>query len=101
MALPCDTSNLRKQLLVVALFVLALRLPFLNQAIQGDDVYYLYGAEHAQVDPLHPNHARYAFQGVVVDMRGHPHPPLNSWYLAGLLAIFTRFRFMPPTFCFL
>lgn len=79
---------LRRQLLIVTLFVLALRLPFLNQAIQGDDVYYLYGAEHAQIDPLHPNHARYAFQGDTVDMRGHPHPPLNAWYLGGLLAVF-------------
>lgn len=72
--------------LVCVLFVLLLRLPFLNQAIQGDDVYYLAGAEYAQTDPLHPHHARYAFQGVQVDMRGHPHPPLNTWALAGLLA---------------
>lgn len=79
---------MRKQILIVAIAVLALRLPFLNQAIQGDDLYYLYGAEHAQIDPLHPNHARYAFLGQIVDMRGHPHPPLNAWFLAGLLAIF-------------
>jgi hypothetical protein len=72
---------------VVVLLVLALRLPFLNQAVQGDDFYYLKGAEHARIDALHPSHARYVFQGRVVDMRGHPHPPLNSWYLAGLLAI--------------
>jgi 4-amino-4-deoxy-L-arabinose transferase-like glycosyltransferase len=72
---------------VVLALVLALRLPFLNQAIQGDDFYYLKGAEHAQIDPLHPTHARYIFQGRLVDMRGHPHPPLNSWFLAALLAI--------------
>jgi len=36
-------------LLIVALFVLALRLPFLNQAVQGDDVYYLAEAQHAQI----------------------------------------------------
>ena len=78
---------MRKQILVVTLLVLALRLPFLNQAIQGDDVYYLYGAQHAQSDPLHPNHARYVFLGEMVDMRGHPHPPLNAWVLAALLAI--------------
>ncbi len=77
---------MRKQLLLVSLLVLCLRLPFLNQAIQGDDVNYLYGAEHAQIDPLHPNHARYAFLGQVVDMRGHPHPPLNAWVLAALIA---------------
>ncbi len=86
---------LRKQLIVVTLFVLALRLPFLNQAIQGDDLYYLYGAEHAQVEPLHPTHAKYAFLGQVVDMRGHPHPPLDSWYLGGLLAIFREVSEIP------
>ena len=79
---------MRRELLIVVLFVFALRLPFLNQAIQGDDVYYLYGAEHAQIDPLHPMHARYVFLGQTVDMRGHPHPPLNAWYLGLLLAIF-------------
>jgi hypothetical protein len=78
---------LRRELLIVALFVLALRLPFLNQAIQGDDVDYLYGAEHAQIEPLHPTHAHYAFLGKIVDMRGHPHPPLNAWFLALLLAL--------------
>lgn len=79
---------MRRDLVIVALFVLALRLPFLNQAIQGDDVNYLYGAEYAQIDPLHPTHARYAFLGQMVDMRGHPHPPLNAWILGALLAIF-------------
>ncbi|MBM3747726.1 MAG: glycosyltransferase family 39 protein [Acidobacteria bacterium] len=75
------------RLLLVVALVLALRLPFLDQAIQGDDVNYLAGAQHAQIDPLHPNHARYPFLGQVVDMRGHPHPPLNTWVLALLLAL--------------
>jgi len=66
--------------------VLLLRLPFLNQAIQGDDVYYLAAAEHAQIDPLHPNHVAYVFLGDRVDLRGFPHPPLNAWFLALLLA---------------
>jgi hypothetical protein len=79
---------MNRSLILCLLFTLVLRVAFLNQAIQGDDVYYLAGAEHAQVDPLHPHHARYAFEGRMVDMRGHPHPPLNSWILAGLLAIF-------------
>src|SRR5260370_27511603 len=79
---------LRRELIIVALFVLVLRLPFLNQPIQGDDVNYLYGAEHAQIDPWHPTHAQYAFMGRIVDMRGHPHPPLNAWYLGLLLAVF-------------
>lgn len=73
--------------LLLTLAVLALiRLPFLNQPIQGDDVYYLAGARHAQIDPLHPHHARYVFLGQSVDMRGHPHPPGNAWFLGGLLA---------------
>jgi hypothetical protein len=75
-----------RDLLIVALFVLALRLPFLNQAIQGDDVYYLAEAQHAQIEPLHPKHVQYAFIGRMVDMRGQPHPPLNAWYLALLIA---------------
>jgi len=79
-------TRLGQTLLIVAV-VLALRLPFLNQAIQGDDVYYLAGAEYAQTNPLHPTHARYVFQGELLDMRGHPHPPLNVWVLAGLIAV--------------
>ena len=86
---------LRKQLVLIALLVLCLRFPFLNQALQGDDVNYLYGAEHAQIDPLHPNHARYAFLGQMVDMRGHPHPPLNAWFLAGLIALLHDVREVP------
>ena len=77
-----------KQLAIIIGFVLLLRLPFLNQAIQGDDVYYLAGAQHAQIDPLHPHHARYLYLGQMVDMRGHPHPPLNAWILGLLLAAF-------------
>jgi hypothetical protein len=79
---------LRRQILIVVLVVLALRLPFLNQAFQGDDIYYLYGAEHAQIDPLHPDHTLHAFLGRMVDMRGHSHPPFDAWFLAGLIAIF-------------
>jgi 4-amino-4-deoxy-L-arabinose transferase-like glycosyltransferase len=81
------SGRLAPQLALVILLVLLLRLPFLNQPIQGDDVYYLYGAEHAQVDPAHPYHTEYVFLGQKVSMRGHPHPPLNTWYLGGLLAL--------------
>jgi hypothetical protein len=84
----------RKTILIVALVIL-LRLPFLNQPIQGDDVYYLYGAEHAQIDPLHPLDTRYMFLGDMVDMRGHPHGPMNPWILAILLAALGRVREVP------
>lgn len=78
----------KRQAVIVIAFVLALRLPFLTQAIQGDDIYYLFGAQHAQIEPLHPKHTTYAFQGDVVSMQGHPHPPFNAWYLGALLAVF-------------
>ncbi len=87
--------------LIVILAVFALRLPFLNEAVQGDDPYYLYGAEHALIDPLHPASARYIFQGDLVDMRGHPHPPLNSWILAAPLAALGDIREAPFHFTYI
>jgi hypothetical protein len=79
---------LNRGFLLAAAAVLLIRLPFLNQAIQGDDPYYVFGALHALIDPAHPSHAKYIFQGELVDMRGHPHPPLNALMLAGLIALF-------------
>ena len=84
-----------KQILLIVALVLALRLPFLHQAIQGDEVDYLYGAQHAQIEPLHPYHTSYVFMGNAVDMRGHPHPPLNTWILAALLAAVGDIREVP------
>jgi hypothetical protein len=78
---------LRRQILIVALVVFALRLPFLNQAMQGDDILYLTEAEHAQIEPLHPKHTEYVFMGRSIDMRGQSHPPLDAWFLALLLAL--------------
>lgn len=83
-----------KYWILIAVIVL-IRLPFLNQAVTGDDVYYLASAEHAQIDPLHPNHTTYVFQGKDVDFRGYPHPPLNAWVLAGLIAVFGDVKEVP------
>jgi len=81
---------------VILLAVLLLiRLPFLKQAIQGDDGYYLAQAEHAQIDPLHPNHVQYISLGEHVDLRGFPHPPFNAWFLALLLALMGDIREVP------
>jgi hypothetical protein len=82
-------------LLLVLAVVFLLRLPFLNQAIQGDDDTYISEGEHALIEPLHPAHTTYVFQGVDVDLRGHPHPPLNAWFLAGLLTIFGDVKEIP------
>ncbi|MBV9503977.1 MAG: glycosyltransferase family 39 protein [Acidobacteriia bacterium] len=82
-------------LLLLIGVVLLIRLPFLNQAVQGDDDTYITEAEHALIEPLHPTHTLYVFQGVPVDLRGHPHPPLDAWTLAALLGIFGDVREIP------
>jgi hypothetical protein len=83
------------RLALVLAVVLLIRLPFLNQAIQGDDVYYLAGAEHAQIDPLHPFDVHYIFLGDPVDLRGFPHPPFDAWFLGVLLAVAGDIREVP------
>lgn len=82
----------RRALLLIIGLVLLIRLPFLNQAVQGDDHIYLKEASHALIDPLHPSDVKDVFQGDVVDLRGHSHPPLDAWVLAGLLAVFGDVR---------
>src|SRR5258706_8526512 len=93
---PSRGLSARWQLTIVIAVVLLLRIPFLHQAIQGDDVFYLYGAEHAQIEPLHPNHSHYISLGDLVDMRGHPHPPFNMWFLGMLLAAAGHSRSLVP-----
>ena len=85
----------RRPLLLLLGLVLLLRLPFLNQAIQGDDHIYLTEAGHALIDPLHPNHTGYVFLGIDVDLRGHSHPPGNAWPLAALLLAFGEVKEVP------
>jgi hypothetical protein len=82
-------------LLLIWGLVLLLRLPFLNQAIQGDDPVYLAEASHALVEPLHPDHATYVFRGQTVDLRGLTHPPMDGWILASLLTVFGDVREIP------
>jgi 4-amino-4-deoxy-L-arabinose transferase-like glycosyltransferase len=85
----------RWSLALILGIVLLIRLPFLNQAVQGDDPKFIWIAQHALIDPAHPNHTQYIFQGEPVDMRGHPHPPGNSWVLASLIALFGDVREVP------
>ena len=84
--------------------VLLIRLPFLNQAIQGDDGYYLAEAAHAQIDPLHPNHVQYVFSGRT---RGSARPSASAAQrlVAGAVcspssAMSGKSRSTPPTSCF-
>jgi len=85
----------RKSLLLLLGLVLLIRLPFLNQAIQGDDHIYLTEAQHALVDPWHPNDVKYVFLGGEVDLRGHSHPPGNAWPLAALILLFGDVKEIP------
>jgi len=87
--------NQARGLLLALAVVLLIRLPFLNQAVQGDDDTYITEGEHALIEPLHPAHTTYVFQGATVDLRGHPHPPLDAWVLAGLLAAFGDVKEVP------
>jgi hypothetical protein len=87
----------KRDILIILAVVLLIRLPFLNQAVQGDDSLFLTSAAHALTDPLHPNHTHYffTFVGLDVDFRGNPHPPMNAWFLALLLAIVGEVKEVP------
>jgi len=84
-----------RPLLLVLGLVLLVRLPFLNQAIQGDETVYITEAAHALIDPLHPGNTAYVFRGNEVNLQGHPHPPTYGWFLAPLLAVFGDVREIP------
>lgn len=85
----------RRGLWLVLALVLLIRVPFWNGAVQGDDPIYLREAVHALVEPLHPSHTTYIFRGEAVDLRGHPHPPLLGWVLAGLIVLCGEVREVP------
>lgn len=78
---------MRRDLLILLGLVLLIRLPFLAQPIQGDDVFYLIFANNALVDPLHPLDTSFRLQGEVVWGAGHTRPPGVAWTLALLLAV--------------
>ena len=78
----------KRDLLILLGLVALVRLPFLDQAVQGDDVYYLMLAENARVDPWHPMQMGFRLQGKTVWAAGHTRPPGNAYLLAGLLELF-------------
>ena len=58
---PAPSRSRLCELWIILGLVLLIRLPFLNQAIQGDDHIYLTEAAHALIEPLHPNNFRTCF----------------------------------------
>ena len=88
--------NAGRGLWLVLGFTLLLRLPFLNQPVQGDDDIYITEAAHAQIEPLHPANVTYVFRGDVRSIcAAIPHPPLNAWPLALLVAAFGEVKEIP------
>jgi len=75
-------ASLKRDLLLLAAFTLALHAPFLRQPVQGDEVNYLDMAAHVLQQPLTPLNFQFVFMGQMVDAAGHPHPPLNAYLLA-------------------
>lgn len=86
---------MRRDLVLLCLLVLAIRLPFLTQPVQGDDVYYLLIAENARVDPAHAMQFGFRLQGETVWAAGHTRPPGNAYVLAALLTLFGGVREIP------
>jgi hypothetical protein len=85
----------RRDLLILLGLVLLIRLPFIAQPIQGDDVFYLIFANNALADPLHPLQTSFRLQGEVVWGAGHTRPPGVAWTLAALLAAMGGVREIP------
>jgi len=93
-------SRTHRFLDLVLLVGLALTLsaPFVAQAFHIDDVLYLDIARNVFKNPQFPLDMPYVFEGKLVTMWGHTHPPLNSYLLAGLLLLGGR---RPPSEVFL
>ncbi len=89
-------SSRLNQLLLLTVFTLAIHAPFLGQGPQADEVNYLDIASQVFEHPATPLDFSYVFQGHVVDMGGHSHPPLNAYFLALIWG--TWGRFSPPVF---
>lgn len=92
---------MRRQIFIVVVVVLLLRLPFLNTAAQWDDFNYLAAGHYALTNPAHPSHVEYVFQGEMHSMRGHPHPPGMAWILALCMLVLGPFREIPCHAAFL
>jgi hypothetical protein len=76
-----------RNLAVLAVFTLLLHAPFLARPFHNDETNYLDFAANVFDHPLTPLNFTYIFQGMRVDMAGHPHPPLVAYLLAALWSL--------------
>src|SRR5580658_224485 len=72
---------------MLSAFTLLLHAPFLARPFHNDETNYLDMAANVFDHPLTPLNFTYIFQGMRVDMAGHPHPPLVAYLLAGLWSL--------------
>ncbi len=82
-------SRAPRDLALLFLAVAACSLPFLDQPFHMDDSFYMDMARNALQKPLFPNDLPYRFHGESLpDMGSHSHPPLQTYFLALLQALF-------------
>ncbi len=80
-------SSRSRHLAVLAAFTLLLHAPFLARSFHNDETNYLDMAANVFDHPLTPLNFTYIFQGMRLDVAGHPHPPLVAYLLAALWSL--------------
>ncbi|RPJ60499.1 MAG: hypothetical protein EHM23_10235 [Acidobacteria bacterium] len=67
----------------IALFAIAINIPFVNQAFHMDDGIFLIAAKNVSHNPLFPQDLPVLFEGVsVADLGSTEHPPLTVYFMA-------------------
>ncbi len=81
--------GVNRELALLVLLTVAANLPFVAQPFHMDDNFYLDMARNAAENPLFPNDLPYVFEGRrLQDMGSHSHPPLVTYCLAAVQALF-------------
>ncbi len=69
--------------MAIALFAIAINIPFVNQAFHMDDGIFLIAAKNVSHNPLFPQDLPVLFEGVsVADLGSTEHPPLTVYFMA-------------------
>ena len=69
--------------IAIALFAIAINIPFVNQAFHMDDGIFLIAAKNVSHNPLFPQDVPVLFEGVsVADLGSTEHPPLTVYFMA-------------------
>ncbi len=69
--------------IAIALFAIAINIPFVNQAFHMDDGIFLMAAKNVSQNPFFPQDLSVLFEGVsITDLASTEHPPLTVYFLA-------------------